>query len=135
MTNGSSVVERLPLAQVVIPGSWDWVVSRLPRSAYVPASLSGSLMNKFFLKRWMEGNIQQALLFLLINNLFHRSQQLKLMAYEMKFPSLAKGNLKKEARLPTISQELSKVPWGQGRTMCIAHCKVPAAAERASGCV
>ena len=48
---GGSVVERLPLAQVVIPGSWDQVPSGslwepASPSAYVSASLSVSLMNK-----------------------------------------------------------------------------------------
>ena len=49
---GSSVVEHLPLAQVMTPGSWDGVLHRVPRrepaspSAYVTASLSVSLMNK-----------------------------------------------------------------------------------------
>ena len=47
-----SVVERLPLAQGVTPGSWDRVLRRAPYmepaspSACVSASLSGSLMNK-----------------------------------------------------------------------------------------
>ena len=47
-----SVVEHLPSAQVVIPESWDQVPHWAPRgepaspSAYVSASLSGSLMNK-----------------------------------------------------------------------------------------
>ena len=45
---GASVVEHLPLAQVVIPGSWDqvphWAPHRKPASpsAYVSASLSVS---------------------------------------------------------------------------------------------
>ena len=49
---GGSVVERLPLAQVVIPGSWDRVPHGAPCSeptspfSYVSASLSASLMNK-----------------------------------------------------------------------------------------
>ena len=49
---GGSVVERLPLAQVMILGSWDQVPHRAPHrepaspSAYVSASLSVSLMNK-----------------------------------------------------------------------------------------
>ena len=49
---GSSVVERLPLTQVVIPGSWDRVLHQAPcgepafPSAYVSASLSVSFMNK-----------------------------------------------------------------------------------------
>ena len=49
---GGSVVECLPLAQVMIPGSWDGVLHRAPcrepasPSAYVSASLSVSLMNK-----------------------------------------------------------------------------------------
>ena len=47
-----SVVEHLPLAQVVIPGSWDEVPHQAPHrepaspSACVSASLSLSLMNK-----------------------------------------------------------------------------------------
>ena len=47
---GDSVVERLPLAQVVILGSWDRVLHQDPcrepasPSAYVSASLSVSLM-------------------------------------------------------------------------------------------
>ena len=47
-----SVVEHLPLAQAVIPGSWDRVRHPVPRrepaspSAYVSASLCVSLMNK-----------------------------------------------------------------------------------------
>ena len=47
-----SVVERLPLAQVVMPGSWDRVLHLAPRrepaspSACVSASLCVSLMNK-----------------------------------------------------------------------------------------
>ena len=47
-----SVIERLPLAQVVILGSWDQVPHQAPRrepaslSAYVSAFLSVSLMNK-----------------------------------------------------------------------------------------
>ena len=47
---GGSEVEHLPLAQGVIPGSWDgvphWAPSREPASpsACVSASLSGSLM-------------------------------------------------------------------------------------------
>ena len=46
------MVERLSLAQGVIPGSWDrvlhWVPLRKPASpsAYVSASFSVSLMNK-----------------------------------------------------------------------------------------
>ena len=42
---GGSVVEHLPLAQVMIPGSWDRVPHQAPRrepaspSAYVSASL------------------------------------------------------------------------------------------------
>ena len=49
---GDSVVERLPLAQVVIPGSWDQVPYQAPcmepasPSTYVSASLFVSLMNK-----------------------------------------------------------------------------------------
>ena len=49
---GGSVVEHLPLAQVMIPGSWDqvpyWAPCREPTSpsACVSASLSVSLMNK-----------------------------------------------------------------------------------------
>ena len=49
---GGSVVERLPLAQLVIPESWDHVLHQAPcgepasTSAYVFASLSVSLMNK-----------------------------------------------------------------------------------------
>ena len=49
---GGSVVESLPLAQVVIPGSWDLVLHRAPcgepasPSACVSASLCVSLMNK-----------------------------------------------------------------------------------------
>ena len=49
---GGSVVERLPLAQVMIPGSWDQVLHQGPcgepasPSAYVSASLCVSLMNK-----------------------------------------------------------------------------------------
>ena len=49
---GGLVVEHLPLAQVVILGSWDQVLHRSPHrepaspSAYVSASLSVSLMNK-----------------------------------------------------------------------------------------
>ena len=49
---GGSVVEHLPLAQVVIPGSWDQVShGASPRepaspSACVSASLFLSLMNK-----------------------------------------------------------------------------------------
>ena len=49
---GSSVVEHLPSAQVVIPGSWDGVPHRVPHrepaspSACVSASLCVSLMNK-----------------------------------------------------------------------------------------
>ena len=49
---GGSVVECLPLAQVVIPGSWDLVLRQAPYRepaspfAYVFASLSVSLMNK-----------------------------------------------------------------------------------------
>ena len=49
---GGLAIERLPLAQVVIPGSWDQVPHRSPLqgaaspSAYVSASVSVSLMNK-----------------------------------------------------------------------------------------
>ena len=49
---GGSVVECLPLAQAVIPGSWNWVLYQAPRresaspSAHVSAYLSVSLMNK-----------------------------------------------------------------------------------------
>ena len=48
---GGSLVEHLPLAQVVIPGSWDLVPHQAPSgepaslSAYVSAYLSVSLMN------------------------------------------------------------------------------------------
>ena len=47
-----SVVERLPSAQVMTPGSWDRVLHRAPcmepasPSAYISVSLSVSLMNK-----------------------------------------------------------------------------------------
>ena len=49
---GGSVVEHLPLAQVMIPGSWDRVPCRAPFEepaspfACVSASLCVSLMNK-----------------------------------------------------------------------------------------
>ena len=49
---GGSVVERLPSAQGVIPGSWDQTPHRVAHgkaaspSAYVSASLCVSLMNK-----------------------------------------------------------------------------------------
>ena len=49
---GGSVVKHLPLAQVMIAGSWDCVPHQAPfgkaasSSAYVSASLSGSLMNR-----------------------------------------------------------------------------------------
>ena len=49
---GGSMVEHLPLAQGVIPGSWDRVPHQVPHrepassSAYVSVSLSVSLMNK-----------------------------------------------------------------------------------------
>ena len=49
---GGSVVEHLPLAQVIIQGSWDWVLHQVPcrepasPSAYVSASLCVFLMNK-----------------------------------------------------------------------------------------
>ena len=49
---GDSVVECLPLAQIMIPGSWDQVPHQAPHrdpvslSAYVSASLCMSLMNK-----------------------------------------------------------------------------------------
>ena len=45
---GDSVVECLPLTQVMISGSWDRVLNRAPHGdpAYVFASLSVSLMNK-----------------------------------------------------------------------------------------
>ena len=48
-----SVVERLPLAQVMVRGSWGRVLHQAPCGesaspfAYVSASLSMSLMNKF----------------------------------------------------------------------------------------
>ena len=48
-----SVVESLPLAQFMIPGSWDRVPHQAPLeepaspSAYVSASLCVSLMNKY----------------------------------------------------------------------------------------
>ena len=51
-TWGDSVIEHLPSAQGVIPGSWDRAPHRAPLmepaspSACVSASLSGSLMNK-----------------------------------------------------------------------------------------
>ena len=50
--SGASVVEHLPSAQDVIPGSWNrvlhWAPYREPASpsAYVSASLCVSLMNK-----------------------------------------------------------------------------------------
>ena len=45
---GDPVVENLPLAQVMIPGSQDQVLHRAPcmEPAYHSASLSVSLMNK-----------------------------------------------------------------------------------------
>ena len=49
---GGAVVKHLPLAQVMIPGSWDQAPQQAPHrepaspSAYVSASLSVSLMNK-----------------------------------------------------------------------------------------
>ena len=49
---GGSVVERLPLAQVMISGSWDQVLRRTPHrkpaspSDCVSASLCVSLMSK-----------------------------------------------------------------------------------------
>ena len=49
---GGSVVDHLPLAQVMIPGSWDWVPHQAPcrepasPSACVSAPFSVSLMNK-----------------------------------------------------------------------------------------
>ena len=49
---GGSVVEHLPLAQVVFPGSWDQVLHQAPQgkplspSPYVSASLCVSLMKK-----------------------------------------------------------------------------------------
>ena len=49
---GGSVIEHLPLAQVMIPGSWDqvlhWAPCREPASpsAYVSASLCVSLIKK-----------------------------------------------------------------------------------------
>ena len=48
------MIEFLPLAQVVILGSWDRVPHREPASpsAYVSASLSVSLMNKYILKKY-----------------------------------------------------------------------------------
>ena len=45
---GGSVIERLPLAQVMIPESWDQIPYQAPQrkpaspSAYIPASLSVS---------------------------------------------------------------------------------------------
>ena len=53
---GGSVVEHLPSAQGVIPGSWDRVPHQAPSrkpaspSTYVSASLCVSPMNFFFLK-------------------------------------------------------------------------------------
>ena len=53
---GSSVVEHLPLAQVMIPGSWEGVLYRAPQgepafpSAYVSASLCFSWINKILKK-------------------------------------------------------------------------------------
>ena len=50
---GGSVVECLPLAQSMILGSWDRVPHQDPHrepaspSAYIPASLCVSLMNKY----------------------------------------------------------------------------------------
>ena len=46
---GGSMVKCLPLAQAVILGSWDWVLNQAPHRepAYVSASLSVSLMNKW----------------------------------------------------------------------------------------
>ena len=47
---GGSVVERLPLTQVVIPGSWDrglhWAPRREPASLSADVSASLSLTNK-----------------------------------------------------------------------------------------
>ena len=49
---GGSVVEHLPLAQMVILGSWDQVLHQAPHrepaspSAYVSATLSLSVMNR-----------------------------------------------------------------------------------------
>ena len=53
---GGSVVEHLPLVQVMIPGSWDWVLRQAPHrelaspSAYVSVSLTVCLswINKNF---------------------------------------------------------------------------------------
>ena len=49
------MVEPLPLAQVVIPGSWDrvllWDPRRKPASAYVSASLSQEQINKILKKK------------------------------------------------------------------------------------
>ena len=62
---GGSVVEHLPLHQVMIPGSWDRVLHRAPcgkptsPSAYASASLCVSLMNKYvkpFKKKMTRGN-------------------------------------------------------------------------------
>ena len=62
---GGSVVGHWPLAQVLIPVSWDWVLHQAPHgqpaspSAYVSASLSVSLMNKYtksFKKKDLERN-------------------------------------------------------------------------------
>ena len=51
------MVKHMPLAQVMIPGSWDQVPNWVPRrepaspSAYVSDSLSVSLINKQNLKK------------------------------------------------------------------------------------
>ena len=65
---GGSAVEWLPLAQVLIPGSWDWVPHQAPPcrepaspSAYVSVSaslsLSLSLMNKYIFKIKKKANL------------------------------------------------------------------------------
>ena len=71
---GGSVVERLPLAQDVIPGSWDQVPHQAPcreptsPSVYVSASVSlvnkQNLEKKFFLNDRLSINI-----YLLLSNL------------------------------------------------------------------
>ena len=63
---GGSVVEHLPLAQVVIPGSWDRVPHGLPTGSLllhlpVSLSLSVSLMNKSIKIKNKKQNGSQAL--------------------------------------------------------------------------